>query len=408
VSAIKPFKALRPRPGFAEKVSCPPYDVVSVEEAKAAAAGNTQSFFHVTKPEIDLASEEMPQPEKALTVAEQNLRHFIEEGTLVQEAEPGLYVYRLSVGDHTQTGVVACCSLDEYDRGLIKRHEQTREDKVAERTGHMLRLRAQTGLIFLAYRGSPAIDKLVREPGQTEPLYDFLCEGGVRNTIWRAPQTEELVRAFAEVSALYIADGHHRVASAARVRDELKKNEPEYTGEESYNYFIAAMFPAEELQVLAYNRVVKDLNGLTREEFLAKVGEKFQVTENAPPKPARRGEFSMYLGGRWYGLSWRETAGPNGSIARSLDANILHEYLIEPILGIVNLQTDKRIKFIGGSRGPEELERRVDIGKSKVAFSLYPASVEDMLRVSDAGEIMPPKSTWFEPKLRDGLLIHLI
>jgi uncharacterized protein (DUF1015 family) len=400
---IKPFQALRPRTGFAEKVSCAPYDVVSVAEAKAAAQANAYSFLRVTKPEIEGSS-----AEETLTLAEKNLRQFIEDGTLVQEAEPSLYIYRLSVGEHMQTGVVACCSLDEYDRGLIKKHEQTRENKVADRTGHMLQLRAQTGLIFLAYRGSQAINDLVREPEKNEPLYDFFCDGGVRNTIWRVAQTEDLVRAFAEIPALYIADGHHRIASASRVRQELKKRAPEYTGEENYNYFIAAMFPAAELQVLAYNRAVKDLNGLSEADFLMKVAETFEVVENAPARPERRGEFSMYLNGEWYGVRLREAVGTNGSMAKSLDANILHEYLIEPILGIKNLQTDKRIKFIGGGRGTEELERRVDVGKSKAAFSLYPASVEDMLQVSDAGEVMPPKSTWFEPKLRDGLLIHLI
>ncbi len=400
---IKAFQALRPRTGFAEKVSCAPYDVVSVAEAKAAAETNAYSFLRVTRPEIESSG-----AEEILTQAEKNLRQFIGDGTLIQEAEPSLYIYRLTSGEHTQTGVVACCSLDEYDRGLIKKHEQTREDKVADRTGHMLRLRAQTGLIFLAYRGSGAINELVRNPEQTEPLYDFFCDGGVRNTIWRVPQTKELVQAFAEIPALYIADGHHRIASASRVRQELKDRNPEHTGEENYNYFVAAMFPAEQLQVLAYNRAVKDLNGLSEADFLARVAEIFDIVENAPPGPARRGEFSMYLNGEWYGLSLRKAVPSNGSITRSLDAGILHEFLILPVLGITNLQTDKRIKFIGGARGAEELERRVDSGRWKVAFSLYPASVEDMLRVSDAGETMPPKSTWFEPKLRDGLLIHLI
>lgn len=407
MALIKPFRALRPGAGFAEKVSCAPYDVVSVVEAKAAAQGNSRSFFRVTKPEIDL-SDPNAGPEEALTLAERNLRQFIQEGTLVQDTEPSLYLYRLSVGDHSQTGVVACCSIDEYDTGRIKRHEQTRDEKVKDRTDHMLRLRAQTGLIFLAYRGTQAIDDLVKKVEQTEPLYDFLCGGSIRNTIWRVGQDEELTRAFAEVPALYIADGHHRVASASRVREELKKREADFTGEEDYNYFVAAMFPAEELQVLAYNRVLKELNGLSEADFLAKVAETFEVVESAPPKPERRGEFSMYLNGEWYGLIAPEDLVRSLPLTRALDANILHEFLIEPVLGITDLQTDKRIKFVGGGRGTEELERRVDNGKAKVAFSLYPASVDDLLKVSDAGEVMPPKSTWFEPKLRDGLLIHLI
>ena len=407
MALIKPFQALRPRADTAEKVSCAPYDVVSVAEAKAAAQGNRQSFFRVTKPEIDL-NDPNANPEEALTLAKKNLRQFIQDGTLAPDSEPSLYLYRLSVDDHTQTGVVACCSIDEYDGGLIKRHEQTREEKVKDRTEHMLRLRAQTGLIFLAYRGTEKINDLVREIEKTEPIYDFFCGGRIRNTVWRAGQNEELARAFAEVPALYIADGHHRVASASRVREELKKREADYTGSEDYNYFVAAMFPAEELQVLAYNRVVKDLNGLSEADFLAKVAETFEVAENAPPRPERRGEFSMYLGGEWYGLIVPPDLIASLPPVRALDANILHEFLIEPVLGVTDLQTDKRIKFVGGGRGTEELERRVDEGKAKVAFSLYPASIDDLLRVSDAGEIMPPKSTWFEPKLRDGLLIHKI
>lgn len=407
MSLIKPFQALRPGAGFAERVSCAPYDVVSVAEAKAAAQSNELSFLRITKPEI-----ESQLTEETLTLAERNLQHFIEDGTLIQEAEPSLYIYRLSTisagGNHSQTGVVACCSLDEYETGRIKKHEQTREDKVADRTDHMLKLRAQTGLIFLAYRGSQTINELVKEAEQSEPLYDFVCEAGVQNTVWKVPAGDELVKAFAAVPALYIADGHHRIASAARVREAFAKRNPNHTGDEPYNYFIAAMFPAEQTRILAYNRAVKDLNGLSEADFLAKVAETFEVAENAPAVPEQRGEFSMYLAGEWYYLRLREGRGANGSIARTLDANILHEFLIEPVLGIRNLQTDKRIKFIGGGNSIEELEKRVDEGRAKAAFSLYPPSVEDMLRVSDAGEVMPPKSTWFEPKLRDGLLIHLI
>jgi uncharacterized protein (DUF1015 family) len=403
VSLIKPFQALRPGKGFAERVSCAPYDVVSVAEAKAAAQSNELCFLRVTMPEIESAG-----AEEKLTLAERNLQHFIEDGTLVQEAEPSLYIYQLLIGKHSQTGVVACCSIDEYEAGLIKKHEQTREDKVADRTSHMLQLRAQTGLIFLAYRGAENINRLVAKIQQTEPLYDFVCEAGVRNTIWKAPASEDLVSAFSQVPALYIADGHHRIASAARVRDELRKRNPNHTGDEPYNYFIAAMFPAEETRVLAYNRAVKDLNQLSEADFLAKVAENFEVTENAPRRPEQPGEFSMYLAGEWYDLRLRESMKTNGAVARGLDANVLHEFLIEPVLGIKNLQTDKRIKFIGGKGSIKELEKRVDKGDAKAAFSLYPPSVEDMLRVSDAGETMPPKSTWFDPKLRDGLLIHLI
>jgi uncharacterized protein (DUF1015 family) len=404
VSIIKPFRALRPTAEVADQVSCAPYDVVSVEEARVAAHGNERSFFRVTKPEI-----ESKEPGDALVIAEGNLRRFIEEGTLTQDAEPGIYVYRQTIGEHSQSGVVACCSVDEYDNGLIKRHEQTREEKVIDRTEHMLKLRAQTGLIFLAYRGQQSINDLVAGVQQTEPLYDFTCGGGIRNTVWKADAADELVAAFAEIPALYIADGHHRIASASRVRAELKKENPEHTGDEGYNCFVAAMFPIEDLNVMAYNRVVKELNDLSTADFLARVAETFEIAENAPPLPERRGEISMYLNGEWYSLIVPEgLVKDGGSIGRKLDASIIHEFLIEPILGISDLQTDKRIRFIGGGKGTEKLEKKVDSGKFKVAFSLYPASVDDLLDVSDAGEVMPPKSTWFEPKLRDGLLIHLI
>lgn len=408
MAVIKPFQALRPDPSYAKKVSCAPYDVVSVAEARAAAQGNTQSFFHVTKPEIDIPGDEVLPPEKVLTVAEHNLRHFIEDGTLIRESEAGLYVYRLSIGDHSQTGVVACCSIDEYDNGKIKRHEHTREEKVVDRTTHMLQLRAQTGLIFLAYRGTQTIDDLVSAVENTEPLYDFKCDGGIRNTIWKADAVEELVDAFADVPALYIADGHHRVASASRVRKELATRDENHTGDEGYNCFVAAMFPAEQLQVMAYNRTVKSLNGLSEADFLAKVAEVFEIAENAPAVPERRGEISMYLNGEWYGLIIPDELVKSLPMQRSLDASILHEYLIGPILGITGLEMNKSIKFIGGIKGTSALEKRVDNGKAKVAFSLHPASVDDLLKVSDADEVMPAKSTWFEPKLRDGLLIHLI
>jgi uncharacterized protein (DUF1015 family) len=304
---------------------------------------------------------------------------------------------------------VACCSVDEYDRDIIRRHERTRRDKEDDRTRHIMVLRAQTGPVFLTYRDRPEIKSVVADAlSGNPPLYDFVANDDIRHTIWRVPNYDPLVEAFKDVPYLYIADGHHRAASASRARAEFKEQGFSFIGNEEYNFFQCVLFPDTQLRILPYNRVVRDLNGLAPEEFLSRVREKFSVTEDAAPTPSERGRFGMYLDGRWYGLALRNDATTNTGVVESLDVSILQDRLLDPILGIKDVRTDKRIDFVGGIRGPEELEKLVNEGKAVIAFSLYPTMIDDLLKVSDAGEIMPPKSTWFEPKLRDGLLSHQI
>ncbi|HYT49184.1 MAG TPA: DUF1015 family protein, partial [Pyrinomonadaceae bacterium] len=300
-------------------------------------------------------------------------------------------------------------AVDEYDRDVIRRHERTRRDKEDDRTRHIMVLRAHTGPVFLTYRGQAVIDSLVADVlTSNPPLYDFVANDDIRHTIWRVPNYQPLVEAFAEVPYLYIADGHHRAASAGRARAELKEHGFGFIGNEEYNFFLCVIFPDNQLQILPYNRIVRDLNGMSREEFLARLRESFELTESASPSPKQRGEWSMYLDAQWYGLALPNDAARPEGLVDSLDVSILQTRLLDPILDVKDVRTDKRIDFVGGIRGTGELEKLVNEGKAAVAFSLYPTTIDDLLRVSDAGEIMPPKSTWFEPKLRDGLLIHQI
>lgn len=406
MSLIKPFLALRPASRFAAEVASVPYDVINREEAKRLAEETPHNFLRVTRAEIDLpASSDVYAPE-VYAQARENLKKLIDAEILKRETKPCLYVYRLVSGSHAQTGVVACCSLDEYDDNLIKKHEKTRPDKENDRTLHIVETRAQTGLVFLCYRGKAEINRMVSRVTTTAPLYEFLAEDGVEHIVWRVEQTADLVAAFASVPALYIADGHHRVASAARARAILKEQNNGAGGD--YDYFVAAMFPAEKLKILAYNRAVKDLNGLSDEEFLRRVGENFIVSEASVHVPERRGEFCLYLSGKWYKLVFNVQFFRQPDPADALDVSFLQDFLLAPILGIEDVRTDKRIDFVGGARGARELEKLVKENRARAAFSLFPTSIDDLLAISDAGEIMPPKSTWFEPKLRDGLLVHLI
>jgi uncharacterized protein (DUF1015 family) len=408
VAIIRPFKALRPPPERAKQVSSVPYDVVTTEEARRLARGNPLSFLHISRPEIDLPQGTDIYSEPVYRKALDNFEGLIKDCPLQAEEAPSIYLYRLIMGEHEQTGVVACASIDEYDQDVIRKHERTRRDKEDDRTRHMLILKAQTGPVFLTYRARQDIDKMVTEATKTNPLFDFQAEDGVKHTIWRAPDPSAFVQAFKNVPYLYIADGHHRAASASRARAELKEQSFSNSGNEEYNFFLTVIFPHDQLQILPYNRVVKDLNGHAKEEFLATLGQAFLITDQANPAPTERGRWSMYFDKHWYGLALPQDGNrPSGAVA-SLDVAILQDRLLDPILGIKDVRTDKRIDFVGGLRGTKELERLVDEGKATVAFSLYPTTVEDLLRVSDAGEVMPPKSTWFEPKLRDGLLIHTI
>lgn len=410
MSKIKPFRALRPQINLAKAVSSVPYDVLNRDEARQIVKDNPHSFLHVSRSEIDLPDDVSPYSAEVYRKAKENLEKLQTDGILQLENKPSLYVYQLQMGEQIQTSIVTCCSIDEYDTDLIKKHEKTRPDKENDRTRHIIELEAQTGLIFLCYRGTDEINDLVAEVTKTEPLYNFSAEdvnkNSIRNTIWKISETDSIVKAFEKIPAIYIADGHHRAASSSRARAEMRSRNANHTGEEEYNFVIAALFPAEELKILPYNRVVKDLNGLSNEEFLAKLSESFEITENANPSPQNRGTFSMYLDGKWFGLKPNFDA-PN-SVIEGLDVSVLENYLLHPILGIEDVRTDKRIDFVGGIRGTAELEKLVDAGKWKVAFSMFATTIDDLLNVSDANEIMPPKSTWFEPKLRDGLLIHKI
>jgi len=406
VAILHPFSALRPPPERAKQVSSVPYDVVDTDEARQLAADNPLSFLHVSRPEIDLPEGTDIHSDAVYRRAADNFQNLIKNCPLENEELPSIYLYRLIMGEHEQIGVVACCSVDEYDTDVIRKHERTRRDKEDDRTRHMRVLRAQTGPVFLTYRARRDIDTMVMETMMANALYDFTADDGIQHTIWRVPDPVRFVQTFRDVPYLYIADGHHRAASASRARAELKEQNSNHTGDEEYNFFLAIIFPDDQLQILPYNRVVRDLNGQSKDEFLSDVKRVFEVSENGIPTPKAPGNWSMYLNNQWYGLSLpANTPKPEGAVA-SLDVSLLQDRLLDPILGIKNVRTDKRIDFVGGLRGTKEIERLVDERKAAVGFSLYPTNVADLLRVSDAGEIMPPKSTWFEPKLRDGLLSH--
>jgi len=408
VAIIRPFNALRPPADQAKKIAAVPYDVVNTSEARALASGNPLSFLHVSRPEIDLPPGTDIYSEAVYQKAAENFQRLIETCPLQKDQEPSIYLYRLIMGEHEQVGVVACCSVDEYEADVIRRHERTRPDKEDDRTRHMITLRAQTGPVFLTYRARRDVDVMVMEVTMTQAIFDFQADDGIQHTIWRVPDPVRFVQTFREIQSLYIADGHHRAASAGRARAQLRARNPEHNGDEDYNFFLTVIFPDDQVQILPYNRVVKDLNEMNPTEFIDKLALSFVVTENGEPTPSERGRWSMYLKGKWYDLHLREVLPGSSSIVDSLDVSVLQERLLEPILGIKDVRTDKRIDFVGGMRGTPELERLVNEGAAAVAFSLYATTMEDLLRVSDAGEIMPPKSTWFEPKLRDGLLIHAI
>lgn len=402
MSLVKPFRALRPVPEKAKQVSSVPYDVVHEAEARGSVLENRLSFLRITRPESEDADCE------SLEKAKQNLKEFLASGVLVQDDEPAYFVYRLESGGHRQTGIVACCSLDEYENGLIKKHERTRPDKVEDRTRHMLALRAQTGLIFLTFRGTEQLRKLTLDAAEGTPVYDFICPQNVRHTVWRAEDTKPITEAFAEVPALYVADGHHRLESASKAREVLNTECGEAETADERNFVMAGLFPAEELRILAYNRTIKDLNGLSKEEIFDAIRQNFVFLDGNESTPREHGQISMYIDGRWHELNFAVNYFTEPDPVERLDVTILHKYLLEPVFGIMDPTTDERIGFVGGGRGTEELERIVDSGEAAIAFSLYPTTMQDLLAVSDAGEIMPPKSTWFEPKLNDGLFVHLI
>lgn len=406
MAAIRPFRALRPVPEVAARVSSVPYDVVSTEEARAQADGNPLSFLHVTRPEIDLPPDTDPHADEVYEQAVRNFEHLKRAAPLITEPAPSFYFYRLGDGTHQQTGLAACYSLDEYDRGLIKKHEKTRRDKEDDRTRHMIALRAQTGVVFLTYRASEEVDRIAERVCASAPLYEFTAADGVTHTVWRVEEADgaALAAAFGRIPALYIADGHHRAASAARARATLRGDNGN-AGE--FDTMIAVAFPDDQVKILPYNRIVKDLGGRSPEEFLQAVQAKLPVRAGSP-NPERKGEAAMYLAGKWYAIDLGAARPSGADRSETLDVSVLQRAVLADVLGIGDVRTDPRIDFVGGARGTSALERAVDEGRAAVAFSMYPVTVDDLMAIADAGGIMPPKSTWFEPKLRDGLLVHVI
>lgn len=409
MAVVKPFICIRPAKEHAAEVAALPYDVYNRKEACAAVKGNPLSFLNIDRAETQFSDDVDTYADCVYEKARELLDSQIADGIYVTDAGDHYYLYELTMDGRSQTGIVACCSIDDYVNGVIKKHENTREEKELDRIRHVDTVNAQTGPIFLAYRQNIALKEIVAEEKTKPALYDFVSDDGIRHRVWRidgADRTDAIEAAFAAIPSTYIADGHHRAASAVKVGLKRRTKHPGYTGEEPFNYFLSVLFPDEELMILPYNRVVRDLNGMSTEQFFEKLKEKFELEEigKEPYAPVQKGTLGMYLDGTWYALKilpQYRSADP----VKGLDVSILQDHLLAPVLGIGDPRTDKRIDFIGGIRGLKELERRVG-EDMEVAFSMYPTSIEELLSVADAGLLMPPKSTWFEPKLRSGLFIH--
>lgn len=409
---IRPFAALRPRADLADKVAALPYDVMNSEEAREMVQGNPYSFLHVDKAEIDLDPAVDLYADEVYAKAAANLRQMAADGVLVEEAAPSLYIYAQTMDGRRQVGLVACTAVDDYQQDNIKKHEFTRADKEADRIRHVDECDANTGPIFLTYRDDEVISaEIAAWIAANAPVYDFVAEDGVGHTVWHinnADVVEKLTAAFGEVPALYIADGHHRAASAVRVAERRRAAHPDYDGSEEFNWFLSVIFPAGELAIMDYNRVIHDLNGMSEDEFLAKLGEVFEINpiaEGDSPKPTAKHHMSLYLPGRWYDLAVKDGVFDENDPVARLDVSILQVNVLDKLLGIADPRTDKRIDFVGGIRGLGELEARVADGWA-AAFAMYPTGLDDLMAIADSGMVMPPKSTWFEPKLRSGLFIH--
>lgn len=412
MAVVKPFPCVRPDEKYAALVAALPYDVYNRKEAKEVAAANPKSFLNIDRPETQFPDDMDMYDDRVYEKAGELLQSWIAEGTFVEDRLDAYYIYELTMDGRTQTGIVACSSIDDYLNGVIKKHENTREEKEIDRIRHVDTTNAQTGPIFLAYRSNAMINKIVALKTGTEPLYDFTAEDGIRHRVWEIDNADSIQRieeAFAEVPATYIADGHHRAASAVKVGLKRREEHPDYTGKEPFNYFLSVLFPDDQLMIMPYNRVVKDLNGMTEEEFLKKVEESGFLVESKGTEgfaPVEKGSFGMHLCGKWYVLTAEARLSTDDPV-KGLDVSILQDYLLGPVLGIGDPRVDKRIDFIGGIRGLAELEKRCREDMT-VAFSMYPTSIGELFGVADAGLLMPPKSTWFEPKLRSGLFIHLL
>ena len=406
---IKPFTGLRPAPGRASEIAAPPYDVLSTAEARVRANGKPWSFLHISKPEIDLPADTDPYAPEVYTKAACNMKTMLDQGILKRDEQACYYVYRLVMGQHSQTGLVAAASVADYDTNRIRKHEFTRPDKEDDRVRQIEALNAQTGPVLLAYPGSAHADELVTAGSHGNPDADVTADDGIRHTIWvvrDAKLIADISRVFDAMPALYIADGHHRSAAASRVAAARREAGAPAS---SADYFLAVIFPHHQMKIMDYNRVVKDLNGRSEADFLARVGERFNVdAASSAVHPAKPGEFGMYLSGRWFKLTIKPNLVPHADPVARLDVSLLSDNLLGPVLGVTDLRRDKRIDFVGGIRGLQELEKRVDSGEMAVAFALRATSMNDLMAVADAGEVMPPKSTWFEPKLADGLVSHVL
>ena len=415
MAVIRPFRALRPTKEKSQLVASVPYDVVNREEAKHEAERNPLSYLHITRAEIDLPEVKDVYSKEVYFKAKENLNQIIENAPLNVDEKPHFYLYRLIMDGRAQTGICATFSVDDYDNDVILKHEKTRKVKEDDRTNHIVTTEAQTGVVFLTYRGVKTVNELVdKTMKDVKPEYDFTTPDGIQHTVWIMPDEyyQTIENEFAKIHKLYIADGHHRAKSASRAREEKMKANPHHSGSEEYNYFIAVLFPEDQLKILPYNRVVFDLNGLSKADFMNSVADKFTITPTTDKVPKTKNTFCMYIDKEWFTLKPRDSVFASLSLEKSvgekLDVSILQNFLLNPVLGIDDPRTNTRIDFIGGIRGTNELEKLVDSGKAAVAFSLYPVGLDDLMNISDAGEVMPPKSTWFEPKLRDGLLTHLI
>ena len=403
---INPFKAWRPAPELAEKVASVPYDVVTTKQAAALAEGNPHSFLHVVRAEIDLPPETGAYDDAVYAKANENLQKMMADGTLIREEEPSFYLYSQQMGDHLQYGIVAGCHIEDYENGLIKIHEKTRKVKEQDRTRYVDELNANTGPVFLTCKDSELVGRMMQQIAETEPLYKFTAPDGIIHTVWKIEEAGAIVTAFADVPAFYVADGHHRSASAASVGRMRREANPDHDGNEPYNWFLAVIFPESQLKILPYNRVMLDLGDQTDEEFFQALEKSFVINQTDQPDPSDSGTICMYANGKWFELTPKE-AIPNDPVG-ALDVSVLQDRILAPLLGIDDPRESNRIDFVGGIHGTAELERRVNDGEAVIAFSLYPTTIEQLMAVADAGLLMPPKSTWFEPKLRSGLLVNTL
>lgn len=413
MAKIKPFRGVRPVENKVQLVASPPYDVLNSKEARVLAKNDNTTFLHVVKPEIDLPEEISLYDERVYQKGKENLYKFIDEGLLIQDKKECYYIYRLKMGDVVENGIVAGASIEDYENDVIKKHEHTRADKEADRTKHVETLSAHTGPVFLTYKSRADLSKLIDDVENTfKPVYDFTTEDGVSHSFWKIDDEKiisDITNIFADINLLYVADGHHRSASATKVGQKLRAENKNHTGNEEYNFFLSVIFPHNELYIMDYNRVVKDLHGLSKSEFLDAVSKKFDINEYSteiPYHPEHSHSFGMYIDKTWYKITAKPESFNSDDAVKSLDVSILQENLLHPILGIGDPRKDKRIDFVGGIRGLEELSKRVDAGEA-VAFSMYPTSIEELMKIADQGQVMPPKSTWFEPKLRSGMIVHL-